>query len=163
MRQFSDEAVTKDVLQNAIRIAQKTPSVCNRQSSKVWVVLNKETIRQVLDIGGGAAGFGEQIQAVLIVTSDLTSFISAGERYQCWIDGGMFAMSLIYALHSKGIVSCCMNWSKEYSVDTQLRKVLKIHQSGNIIMLIGVGYPRDSYSVSKSARKPIHEVVEFCD
>lgn len=161
VRQFSEESVPKEVLLDAIRVAQKTPSVCNRQSSKVWVIIEKNKVHEVLDIGAGAVGFSEQIQAVLIVTSDLACFISGGERNQCWIDGGMFAMSLIYALHAKGLVSCCMNWSKDYQEDTQMRDCINLCQSENILLLIGVGYPKESFKVARSLRKPIDDVVVF--
>lgn len=161
VRQFSEESVPKEVLVDAIRVAQKTPSVCNRQSSKVWVITDKSKIQEVLEIGGGATGFGEQIQAVLIVTSDLASFVSGGERNQCWIDGGMFAMSLIYSLHAKGLVSCCMNWSKEYRVDCRIRKCVNMCSSENILLLVGVGYPREDFAVARSTRKPIDDIVVF--
>ena len=49
---------------------------------------------------------------LLIIAMDLKAFVPAHERYQHWIDGGMFSMSIIYALHSLGLSSCCLNWSK---------------------------------------------------
>lgn len=161
VRQFASETVPHEEIMDAIRISQRTPSVCNRQSSRVRVISERESVAGVLEIGGGARGFSEEIQAVLVVTSDLSCFQSNGERYQCWIDGGMFAMTLIYALHSKGIVSCCMNWSKDYHTDLHLRKYLNMNSSENIIVLLGIGYPKDAFTVAQSARKPVSEVAIF--
>lgn len=161
IRQFSDQEVTNDLIVDAVSIAQKTPSACNRQSSKVYVISNPDKIRQVIQIQSGARSFGEKINKVIIITSDLSCFVSHGERNQSWIDGGMFSMSLVYALHSKGLGTCCLNWSKEKRVDKELRKTISISETDNIIMLIAVGYPKESFVVAKSARKKIDEIIFF--
>lgn len=103
IRHFMSNEVDINLIVQAVEIAQKTPSVCNRQSSKVYVFSSDEDKRKVLSYQNGNRGFGEQASKVLIVTSDLENFVSIGERNQCWIDGGMYAMSLVYALHSLGL------------------------------------------------------------
>ena len=161
VRQFSDKPADLEIVKDAIRIAQKTPSVCNRQPGRVWVVQEEEKVKTILRIGGGAIGFEDQIKMLLVVTSDLSCFQAAGERYQCWIDGGMFLMSLMYALHSKGLVSCCMNWSKEHEDDKRLRDYMELPLSESVIALLGVGCPRDEFAVACSSRKPLDEVIRY--
>ena len=160
VRQFSDQKVNSDDIAKAVDIAKKTPSACNRQSSNVYAFFEPENIDNILKIGGGAVGF-ENMPAILIVTSNLTSFISSGERYQCWIDGGMYAMSLIYALHSLGLVTCCMNWSKEKAIDIKMHNSFSIPSSENIIVLIGVGHPKEKFAVATSPRKPLKDVLHI--
>jgi len=161
VRQFSDREVTGDLIADAVGIAQKTPSVCNRQSSKVYVISNPDKIRQVVQIQSGARSFGEKINKLLIITSDLSNFISYVERNQSWIDGGMFSMSLVYALHSKGLGTCCLNWCKEECVDKKLRESISISETDNVIMVIAVGYPKESFVVAKSTRRKIDEILFF--
>lgn len=161
VRQFSDQKVPDKLITEAVGIAQKTPSVCNRQSSKVYVVSDPDKIRQVVQIQGGARSFGEKSNKLIITTSDLSSFVSYGERNQSWIDGGMFSMSLVYALHSKGLGTCCLNWCKEKCVDKELRKSISISETDNVVMVIAVGYPKESFVVAKSPRKKINEVLFF--
>lgn len=161
VRQFSDDPVDPEVLRAAVRIAQKTPSVCNRQPWRAWVVNDAAKIKRILEIGGGARGFEDQMKVILVVTSDLASFQSPGERNQCWIDGGMFGMALIQALHAQGLASCCMNWSKTQDIDRRLRQLVAIPDSESIIFLLGVGHPREEFLVAASARKPVDEVLRF--
>lgn len=161
VRQFSDKEVAPELIQNAVRTAQKTPSVCNRQSSRVWIVSESDKIEQILQIGGGARGFDDHVKCLLIVTSDLSCFQSPGERNQCWIDGGMFAMSLLYALHAEGLGSCCMNWSKSRHDDLRLRRVMGISDPESIILIIGVGHLPERFAVARSARKPLSEVTRY--
>lgn len=159
VRQFSDDPVDPEVLRAAVKIAQKTPSVCNRQPWRAWVVDDEAKIKKVLEIGGGARGFEDQMKLILVVTSDLACFQSPGERNQCWIDGGMFGMALIQALHAQGLASCCMNWSKTRDVDRRLRRLVAIPEAESIIFLLGVGHPREAFLVAASARKPVNEVL----
>jgi nitroreductase len=159
IRQFSEADVPVELIEEAVRRAQKTPAVCNRQSGRVWLVSGKEKVSQILDIQKGARGFSECVNKIVVVTSDLSNFQSPGERYQSWIDGGLFAMSLIYAFHSLGIGSCCLNWSMGYARDIELKRFLKMSQSETVIMLIAIGMLPEELYVAQSCRKPLAEVM----
>jgi nitroreductase len=161
VRQFSGEPVGDAQIGEAIRMAQKTPSVCNRQPARVHVFKNDALGARVLACQQGNRGFGDRASNILIVTSELGSFLSVGERNQCWIDGGMFAMSLVYALHSKGLGTCCLNWSVEKEADQQLRSVTGIKPSESIIMLIAVGHLPDRLRVASSPRRPLDQIARF--
>ncbi|NES66883.1 MAG: nitroreductase, partial [Okeania sp. SIO2D1] len=107
----------------------------------------------------GNRGFGEQASKVLIVTSNLEHFASIGERYQGWIDGGMFSMSLVYGLHSLGLGICCLNWSFKKKQDRQLKIIAGIPDSDLVIMMIAVGHLPEEFKVAQSPRKPLKEVL----
>lgn len=159
IRQFSDEDVSMETIEEAVRRAQKTPAVCNRQSGRAWIVTGKDRVEEILKIQGGARGFSQYVNKVIVVTSDLCNFQSPGERYQSWIDGGLFSMSLIYALHSLGLGSCCLNWSMGFKKDMEMKKFLDMPQTETIIMLIAVGALPESLMVAESCRKNTDEVM----
>lgn len=159
IRHFTSDDVDISSIETAVKMAQKTPSVCNRQSSKVYVFTNKQDKEKVLSYQNGNRGFGDQASKVLIVTSNLEHFFNIGERNQCWIDGGMFAMSLVYALHSLGLGTCCLNWSVECEVDRALKDAVGINDSESIIMMIAVGHLPEKLKVAQSTRKNIQEVL----
>ena len=159
IRQFASENVEMSLIEAAVKMAQKTPSVCNRQSSKVYVFSSDEDKKKALSYQTGNRGFGDQANKVLIVTSDLGHFFNIGERNQCWIDGGMFAMSLVYALHCLGLGTCCLNWSVFYEVDIALKKAVGISNADSIIMMIAVGHLPEKLKVAQSTRKNLEEVL----
>lgn len=159
IRHFTSSEVDINLIVQAVEIAQKTPSVCNRQSSKVYVFSSDEDKRKVLSYQNGNRGFGDQVSKVLIVTSDLENFVSIGERNQCWIDGGMYAMSLVYALHSLGLGTCCLNWSVTSYFDQELKKATGIKDSESVIMMIAVGHLPEELKVAQSPRKKVDEVL----
>jgi nitroreductase len=159
IRSFTDEEVDLELIEAAVRMAQKTPSVCNRQSSRIRVLKDPVQKQEALRIQGGSRGFGDQVDKVLIVTSDISHFQASGERNQGWIDGGLFAMSVIYALHSLGLGTCALNWSKDRSTDREFRAAIGVPESESIIMLIAVGHLPDRFRVAQSPTKPLSEAL----
>jgi nitroreductase len=159
VRNFALKEVDINLIEQAVEMAQRSPSVCNRQSSKVYVFSEEHQKKKVLSCQNGNRGFGDQASNVLIITSDLQNFASVGERNQSWIDGGMYAMSLVYALHSLGLGTCCLNWSVEYQVDQQLRQVAGIGDSEVVIMMVAVGHLPNELMVAQSPRKAVNEIL----
>jgi len=159
IRHFDEREVDAALIAQAVRMAQRTPSVCNRQASKVHVYSEPVDRERVLACQQGNRGFGEQAKVALVVTVDLETFFSVGERNQAWIDGGMFAMTLVWALHSLGLGCCCLNWSVERERDAHVHEVGAIPDTEVVIMMIAVGHLPEVLNVAQSVRRPLDEVM----
>ncbi|MCP1602159.1 nitroreductase family protein [Pseudomonas citronellolis] len=155
VRDFSSREVSVETVLRAIKMALKTPSVCNRQAWHAYIIDDADTIREALSHQNGNKGFGQKIPFLLILSSDLHAFDMPEERYQHWIDGGMFSMSVVLALHSLGLSSCCLNWSKSPLSDIAFRKKFKIKKSHTILMMLAVGYAAENLKVCQSQRKSL--------
>lgn len=88
----------------------------------------------------------------------MQSFEGIHERNQCFIDGGLFAMSVLYSLHAKGLATCPLNWSADEDQDMRLRSVIDIKPAENVIMMIAVGHYPPHLNVAKSTRKNVSEI-----
>nr|WP_295130997.1 nitroreductase family protein [uncultured Roseateles sp.] len=161
VRQFSGEPIAPALFEQAARMAQKTPSVCNRESGTAYVIQDKAKMAKLLSLQNGNRGFGDQAGALLVFTSRLDTFLSVGERYQGWIDGGLFAMSWIYAVHSLGLGSCCLNWSVEPQEDLALKQAAGIPEDELVIMMLVVGHLPEAFKVASSPRRPLDQVLKF--
>jgi succinoglycan biosynthesis protein ExoA len=163
VRNFAEKRIPDNEISRAVATAQRSPSVCNRQSSRVHVYTAAGDKEQVLRLQNGNDGFGHLADRVLLVTSDIRSFVSSGERHQGYVDAGMFAMTLVYALHARGIASCCLNLSTYSFQDVALRRACLIPAWETPIMMIAVGYPPERFKVAASARLPTDSVLRFRD
>lgn len=161
IRDFSNDEVDINILNEAIRIAQKSPSVCNRQTARIYIVSSKSKIEKYLSYQNGNRGFGHKINKLLIVTSDLNHFEGVNERNQSFIDGGIFSMSLLYALHYLGLGAVTLNWCTNQEKDKEFRRASKIKDNENIILMVGVGHIPDKIKVPKSERKELAEIVSY--
>lgn len=159
VRQFTGDAVSRGDIAAAVDLALKTPRVCNRESRRVHAAFAPEARARMLKFQNGNRGFGHLAGAVLMVTSDLRAFTDLGERNQCWIDGGMFAMSLAHALHARGLGTCMLNWSAPFWRDRDMRKGLPIPAHEVVITMMAVGHLPDSVDLAQSARPPVDEIL----
>ncbi len=158
VRDYSSRPVAREQILRAVELASKSPSVCSRQAWHVYEISDREKIDRALKYQNGNKGFGHEVPCLLIVTADLRAFDAGYERNQPWIDGGMFAMSLVYALHSLGLASCCLNWSRTPTQDRAFRSEVPISAEHSVIMMIACGYPNDEFRGCASARRPVSEI-----
>ena len=158
IRHFTGEPVSPDVIHNAVTHALKSPRVCNRESRRVYAAYEPTLRDHVLSYHHGNRGFGHKLGAVLVVTVDLREFDMIGERNQGWIDGGLFAMSLMYALQAARLGSCPLNWSEDCEHDQVFRNEFNIPDNEVIITLIGVGHIPETIEVAASPA-PTADVV----
>jgi nitroreductase len=161
IRNFSDKEIDINILIDAVKIAQKSPSVCNRQATKVYIVVTPYLIEKVLSLQNGSRGFGHLTNKLIVVTSDLQYFEGIRERNQPFIDAGIFSMSLLYALHYEGLGACPLNWCAKPDKDRKLRNLLKIKECETIMLIIAVGHLPDKLNITKSARKNINDIVKI--
>jgi nitroreductase len=163
VRDFVTERVpSREMIQQAIEMAVTSPSVCNRQT---WRVHAYEGARaqEILALQNGNRGFGHRIPMVLAVTSDMRFFTGTIERYQSWIDGGMFSMTLLLGLHAQGLGAVPLNWSVRNKQDVAMRNDSGIPDHERIIMLIGCGYPSEGTVVANSQRRPGDTFIRWAD
>jgi nitroreductase len=158
VRHFAPEPVDESLLHHAIDLAANAPSVCNRQATRVHHISDPELAQRVLALQNGNRGFGH-VPTVLIVTTDLRLFAGASERNQRWIDGGLFAMTLVWALHAQGLATCMLNWSMNNSSTDRLRAVAGLEPWEDVITYIAVGNYPNEYRVARSPRRSRDEIL----
>jgi len=154
VREFTGNLISHKVINQVIELANTAPSVCNRQASSVYLVENKNKIDQLLNIQGGFTGYTKDVHQLLILTNDRKYYYTVGERNQFYIDGGIYLMNLLYALHYYQIGNCPANWGKEITDDKKVSKVIKISGSEKIICMIPIGELKESFRTTLSERRP---------
>ncbi|YCM42407.1 nitroreductase family protein [Verrucomicrobiaceae bacterium 227] len=161
VRQFNlARAPEHELLTAAVEIAISAPSVCNRQTWRVHF-FEGEAAQKILAFQNGNRGFGHLIPTVAIVTSDLRLFAGGAERYQGWVEGGLFSMNFLLALHARGLSSVALNWSRSNRDDRLLRAAGEIPGHERIIMLIGCGYASEDHEVTCSPRSPVAHFIKW--
>lgn len=161
LRHFSTTAeVSVDEVVKAIELAQNAPSSCNRQSSRVHVVAERSLIEAVLALQNGNRGFGHLVSKLLVLTVDLSCYNGINERNLCYIDSGIYAMNLLYALHYQQIGACTLNWCDSPEDDAKLRSLLDIPTSETITLFIACGKaPEETFKVASSPRVEAKNVI----
>lgn len=152
VRNFSSENIPYERIIEALEIARTTPSACNRQCWRTYLFTEKDKIANILDVQGGNRGFGHLGNKLIVISAEIGVFYGKDERNEAFIDGGMYAMNLLYALHYKQIAACILNCSNNIEKDKRLRDLCEIKDSEVFIAMIVCGIPPDKFKVANSKR-----------
>lgn len=160
IRHFSENPVELEKVQNAVKLAQLTPSACNRQGWRTRIIADKSVLENVLKNQNGNRGFGQEIDKLLLVTADLRYFNSDREAFQAYIDGGMYAMSLINSLHYECVGTIPLSGSLTEKQDANVRNILRLDDAEVIILFIGIGnYPEKCQTTKSIRHEPVIEII----
>ena len=159
VRQFSDMPVDYEKVRAAVKLAMKAPSACNRQTAKVYFIRDKEKNKKIGKIIPGNTGFESEVQNYLIVTSTRAGYTTAAERNQMYVDGALFAMSLILSLEYYGIASCALQGSESKRVVEPIKRLAEISDEEVIVLYIAIGNFKDNFQVAVSKRKELSDVL----
>lgn len=159
VRNFTGEKVDINTIKKVVDLSNSAPSVCNRQATKVYLLENKSLIDECLKIQGGFSGFSKNVNQLIILTVDRSYFYSTGERYQFYIDGGIYLLNLLYALHYYKVAACPANWGKDFIADNKLRAIIDIDKSEQVICMIPIGIAQKEFAITLSYRRAVDEVL----
>lgn len=159
VRNFANVKVDDLLIEEIVRNAGLTPSVCNRRSYRAHVFEDRNDIDNLLALQNGNAGFGDTVPLLVVVTERRSAFMGSGERNQRWVDGGLFAMSLVWIAHARGLGSCFLNWSQTNERTRVLRARAGISEAEDVVVLIAMGYPAEGYRVARSPERGLNDIL----
>lgn len=158
VREFSEVPVPLDSIRRVVRLAQTSPSVCNRQPVRVHLYTDMAQVEEALRLQGGLSGF-RVAPRLLAITCDLTTFLKSPERNEAYVDGALFAMTLLLALEAEDIAACPLSAMLSFQSEKSIRELLEIPDSHAIVMFIAVGSKPSKVSVPKSFRDHLSNVL----
>ena len=161
IRYFKDELPEKEKLEKALEMASRTPSACNRQAWHTHFYFGT-TCHQLLKMQGGCNGFEENIHCCIVVTADMKGFLDY-EPFQCYIDGGLYAMNLINALHYEGLGTIPLSCGFYHTKLKEIHKTFDIPENETLIVIIGCGNLTDEIKIAVSSRKPYNKTNTYHD
>lgn len=157
IRYFTKDIPDLNLIKKALELAQQTPSACNRQGWMVHVFLGHKNL-ELLNWQSGANGFSNEIQMSILITANMKAFLSH-EPNQAYIDGGLYAMNLLYAIHAQGLGTIplsCGFYQKKLDI---LHSNFEVPENEVPIMIIGVGCLLDNFNIAVSSRKSVNLIT----
>lgn len=161
VRDFGFDRLDMQKIYSALTVSERTPSVCNRQPWKNYLITDPAKMKRVLSIQGGIGGMAHNVQAVSVITTDDSYFGSITEHNQGYIDGGLYAMTFIYALTQQGLANCALNTDFNISTSRAMRQECGISENENLILVIAIGTYPDEFKAPVSSRDDYHKYTTF--
>lgn len=160
-RNYSDVPIPKEIIRNSIKIAMKSPTSCNRQLNRIYVISDPLLKAELLKLQYGNRGFGHLASTLFVLTANISYFQGVNDRNESYINTGMFAMSLLSALHHYEIGACPLNWSVDHKRDSALRELLSIPDNERIGLVVSAGYLPDHFEIASSPRLEVDNIAKF--
>ena len=147
--------VPRERIERAVRVALTAPSACNREPCRIHVIEDRELRDKLLTLQGGARGFGDKADKLIVVTADLSTVRWAWERHDVYVNGGIMVMNLAYALHYEKIAHCILHWSVQPERDRAAHELLAIPGNEAIVQIFVCGEAPDEFDIAASPRRPV--------
>ena len=153
VREYSSEPITKEEIERAYLIAKTTPTVCNRQSIKYYVIKETSAKSLIIENQLGDQGWCYNADTIFLITANQSYFGGVYERNQAFIDGGLYSMNLAMGLHAQGIATCFKMYIRERKKDKELKQCLNIGREEVPIVLLFAGHFMESKVFSPRSLK----------
>ncbi len=155
VRYFTNDLPSRDMLAKALELASRTPSACNRQAWHTHVFFGNQC-HELLRMQGGCNGFSDDVHCAIVVTADMKGFLDF-EPFQCYIDGGLYAMNLINALHYLGLGTIPLSCGFYQNKLKRIHKTFGIPKNEVLVVIIGTGVLDEKVKIAESTRKRVEE------
>jgi nitroreductase len=161
VRTFEPVQVSHEVLDRAFDLARWSPSACNRLAYEFRVYENPATISAIVELTSGMSGWAEEAPCLFLATGRYRAYAHECDRHLIYVDVGLAAMTLQYALTSLGLASCCGNWPEDQTREESLAELLGLDADEKPVLLIAVGYPKTDQGLPSSARPGIETIRSY--
>ncbi|WP_409404995.1 nitroreductase family protein [Priestia megaterium] len=160
IRNWVNQDIPDELLNNVIEAARWAPSSCNRQSVKLKIVKEKELRELVTNVSSGGKGFANLAPVLIVLLSDLSVYNLPYERNLAYVDAALAAQNLMLQAYEEGLGTCYLNWALPVpEADEILYEKLDIPNRMLIVGVIPIGIPDESIEFETSQRKPFREFL----
>ncbi len=160
-RWYSQTAVPRDIIDQAIEVAMLSPSACNRQPFRFMIFDNQISASDVGSIPMGTLGFSQNFPAIAVIIGQLDAFPYDRDRHVIYIDSALAAMAFQFALEVQGVSSCCINWPDIEAREILMENRLGLAKHERPILSISFGYPDPEGQVPYSQKKSLEEIRTY--
>ena len=160
VRDFGESPVDIEKIKKALTLCERTPSACNRQSWRIHIYTDNELKNHIFDLQAGCKGFHDGMQCAVLICCDAKNYFF-GEFSLPYVDGGIYAMNLMYALNYYDLATIPLTLGHREKRIKAIRKEMRLPKTEIPVILIGVGTYKKEFKVAESHRMPYTEYVTF--
>ena len=165
-RDYKEDKVPREKLENIFATVRLAPSGCNGQPWRFVAVDDEETVKKVADCllddevvpGNRFVLTAPAFVVVLESKSVLLPKIAerCGSQHYAKMDIGIATAHFVLAAEDEGLDTCILGWFDE----EKIKQILEIPDDMVLRLAIAVGYGKDD-TVRKKARKPLSKIVSY--
>jgi nitroreductase len=151
VRKFSDQPVSKEMLESLVECGRVAPTGHNKQGRSFLVLTERSTIDEVGKIGTWSKFVIGKAPALILVFCDTQECATPVE------DGSAATENILIAATAHGVGSC---WMAGYGMPfaEEIEALVGASKSQKLISVIALGYPSDA-SIPMPKKSSLDEVI----
>ena len=163
IRDFEKKDISEETLLRAVRAAQMAPSACNRQAVRAYVLPSEKICELYENDLEGIGGFAQSANKFIFITGQLSAYAD-WEYNQHIVSASIFATYLMEALLALNIGACLVQRPLAYSKQWhRIAQKLGVPKDERLVLMMAVGYMKETCTVPVSKRLPVEQVVKFLE
>lgn len=160
-RWFRDRQVPREEVDEALEVAMQSPSACNRQSYEYRLYDERELIDEISSLAIGASGYKDNIPCLAVIVGKQRAYFNDRDKHVIYIDASLSAMAFQFALETRGLASCCINWPAIPENERKMESLLELDADESVVMLMAIGYPDPDGMIPYSEKKSVESVRSY--
>ncbi|HKM14180.1 MAG TPA: nitroreductase family protein [Candidatus Methanomethylophilaceae archaeon] len=157
VRDYKDEKVPDEVIQNLLKLGFRAPNAMNRQSLAFAIIENKEKAKKYSDIAKTIRLDREKMKSKpnervinmlsnedynIFFNSPVQIFILSSPRGIAPVEDGLLAaQNMMLAAHSMGYGMCCIGFAQGLGLNQEFRSDLNIPEDHSYVIALTLGKP----------------------
>ena len=162
-RSYSDKPVEKEKLEELVKAVRLTPSACNSQPWKLFVVTGEKSrfVKDALQLMGrnkfteDCPAFTVFVEKPATLKAGIAEMVSSQKFAQ--LDVGAAVSYYTLKATDLGLQTCILGWFDE----KKLSNALGLSKSEKVRLVVATGYAVDGYELREKVRKDVSEFVDF--
>ena len=150
-----------EVIGEALEVSMQSPSACNRQSYEYRLYDDRELIDEISSLAIGASGYDDNIPCLAVVVGKQRAYFNDWDGHAISIDARLSAMGFQFALETRVLASCCINWPAIPQNERKMEALLDLAPDESVVMLMAIGYPDPDGMIPYSEKKRVESVRSY--
>jgi nitroreductase len=155
IRDFSDEPVPKESVDEILEMGRAAPSAGNRQARDFFVVTAQGTKDKLVEAALGQ-DFIARAQYVIVVCANeeriANPYRKRGIELYCIQDASASVQNMLLTIHARGLATC---WIGAFD-ETMVSDILELPRHLRPVAILPIGYPAEEGREPKKRSDDVH-------
>ena len=151
IREYSDEQISKDVLEKIVDAARFSPTARNVQPWEFIVITRIPTLKKISELAENGRFLAQAKACIAVFCADTKYYLEDGCAATC---------NILLAATALGLGSCWVAGDKK-PYCAQVSELLNVPAAYKLVSLVALGYPKSRDSFHIAEKKGLKEVIHW--
>jgi len=151
IREYSEENISKDLLEKIVEAARFAPTARNVQPWEFVVITEAPTLKKLSELAENGRFLAQAKACIAVFCVDTKYYLEDGCAATC---------NILLAAAALGIGSCWVAGDKK-PYCAEVAKILNVPAAYKLVSLVALGYPKSKDSFHSAEKRSLKEMIHW--